>query len=294
MFVAHGTCIFVSGPRGLLGSTVLNLLKEKGYNAKPLDVDVRHKQEVENVFFQKKPQWVIHTAAKVDVGACERDPTDAHLVNVEGTRYIVESAQKVGARVLYISTASVFKGDKGNYTERDIPEPTNVYNKTKHEAEQIVLGYEKGVVLRLNIIGIHASGSRGKNFLEWLVDSFQNNKDITLFADSKVNPLSNWTIAEIIEVIFRKNISEKILHIGSRDVHSKADIGRMVAKHFPNYSGTITEGSIDSIADGVFRPKEMWLNTEHSSRVLSLPMPFLNDELLKILTNVSFGKVGKL
>ncbi len=281
------TKIQVSGPRGLLGSTVLEVINTKGYNAEALDADIRYKVEVENILLQKKPQWIIHTAAKVDVGACERDPAEAQLVNVEGTRNIVEAARKVGAHILYISTASVFKGDRGNYTEQDIPEPTNVYNKTKYEAEEIVLAYEKGIVLRLNILGIHAGGSRGKNFLEWLVDSFQNNKDVTLFADSRINPLSNWTIAELIESILQKNTSEKILHIGSSDVLSKANIGGMVAKRFPNYSGTIVEGSLDAIADGVFRPKEMWLNTEHSSQVLGVPMPTLAQEIEKIFSYVS-------
>ena len=51
------------------------------------------------------------------------------------------------------------------------------------------------MVLRLNLIGIHPDGSRGQNFLEWLLDGFRANKDMTLFADACINPLSNWTIA---------------------------------------------------------------------------------------------------
>ena len=47
------------------------------------------------------------------------------------------------------------------------------------------------MVLRLNLIGIHPDGSRGKNFLEWLLDDIHANKDLTLFADVCINPLSN-------------------------------------------------------------------------------------------------------
>ena len=43
-------------------------------------------------------------------------------------------ARRGRTRFLYISTASVFKGDHGDYREEDAPEPTNAYNESKREA----------------------------------------------------------------------------------------------------------------------------------------------------------------
>src|SRR3989338_4261843 len=101
----------------------------------------------------------------------------------------------------------------------------NFYNHTKYEGEKAVLEYEKALVLRINLIGVHPNGSRGQNFFEWLLDSAKANKDITLFSDVMINPLSNWTIAEFIEKIINTNPKGKILHIASSNVLSKADIG---------------------------------------------------------------------
>jgi dTDP-4-dehydrorhamnose reductase len=212
------------------------------------------------------------------VAACERQPEEAFAVNGEGTKNVVAAARAAGARVLYISTASVFKGDHGDYREDDAPEPTNAYNQSKREGERHTLDYEQGTVLRLNLIGIHPDGSRGKNFFEWLLDEFRADKDMTLFADACINPLSNWTIAALIAKILTRDRLGKILHIGSRDVKSKADIGELLRPRFPGYRGVVQQGSVDAIADGVYRPKRMWLNTDKAAALFG-PMPTVAQEL---------------
>ena len=134
-----------------------------------------------------------------DVGACEREPDTAYAVNAEGTGNVVNAARAAGARMLYISTASVFSGKEGDYRETDVPTPENIYNTSKAKGEGYVLAYDKGTVLRLNLIGVHSDGSRGKNFMEWLIDSVRADRDINAFADVMINPLSNWTIADCIK-----------------------------------------------------------------------------------------------
>ncbi|HEV8666496.1 MAG TPA: SDR family oxidoreductase [Candidatus Paceibacterota bacterium] len=273
--------VAITGSRGLLGATLMQELPKLGFKAVALAADITQKQNLLEEVALVRPDWIVHTAAKTDVGACEREPEEAHMVNAVGTQNVTEAAKSVGASLVYISTASVFSGFEGNYKEEDAPMPTNVYNKTKVEGEQAVASYEKGMVLRLNLVGVHPNGSRGKNFMEWLFDTVSQNKDMNLFNDQYINPLSNWTIANMIAMIIEKNLHEKFLHIGSSDVVSKADIGRLVLKKFPNYSGKVMEKSIDTIADGVVRPKQMWINTEHAAELLG-PMPRVQDEIESI------------
>ena len=267
--------IAVTGARGLLGSTVVRVLGASAIEADVRDVDAL-KAEVCQL---KGVSWLVHAAAKTDVVACERDPDEAYAVNAKGTKNVVEAARACGARLLYISTSSVFSGAKGNYREDDVPEPINVYNKTKAEGEKHVLAYEKGTVLRLNLIGVHHDGSRGKNFMEWLADSFRAGASINAFEDVMINPISNWTVASIIKTIVEHNVQERILHIGSGDVRSKADIAEMVASKFPAYTGKITRASVDTIADGIVRPKQMWLNCDYTKERLALTMPSIESEI---------------
>ncbi|MCX6787589.1 MAG: SDR family oxidoreductase [Candidatus Kaiserbacteria bacterium] len=269
--------VAVSGAHGLLGSTLLRT-QITGFSTTGLSADIRDSRAVFSEIEACKPQWIIHTAAKTDVGNCERNPEQAHAVNVEGTKNVIEAVRAANARLIYISTVSVFPGHEGNYKEEDVPEPVNTYNKTKREGELAALSYEKGVVLRLNLVGVHPDGSRGKNFLEWLIDSIRLNKDISLFNDQFVNPLSNWTVASIIKMMIEKDSSEKILHIGSSDTLSKAAIGKLVLARFPEYRGIVVEKSIESIADGVTRPRHMWLNVERASALFG-PFSTVEQEL---------------
>lgn len=274
--------VAVTGGKGLLGSTLVRVL-----GTRPLSADIRDAQAVLAEIEACKPRWIIHTAAKTDVGQCECDPKGTRAVNVGGTKNVVNAAREVGARVLYISSVSVFFGREGDYREDALPQPVNVYNITKREGEIATLAYEKGVVLRLNLIGVHPDGPRGKNFMEWLVNSIRADKDLTLFNDQFINPLSNWTVAALIKTIIEKDIHEKILHIGSSDVLSKAAIGKLVLERFSDYRGNVKEKSIDSIADGVTRPKQMWLNTDQATTILG-PMPTIEQELKTLFQKPPF------
>jgi dTDP-4-dehydrorhamnose reductase len=278
--------VVVTGSRGLLGATLMRALPKAGFRAVALSGDIRDAAAVAEQIAQAAPAYAVHTAAMTDVAACERQPQQAFAVNGEGTKNVVAAAQAAGARILYISTASVFKGDHGDCREADTPEPINAYNQSKREGERHTLDYDGGIVLRLNLIGIHPDGSRSKNFLEWLLDDFRADKDMTLFADVCINPLSNWTIAELIAKILARDGLDKILHIGSRDVKSKAAIGELVRARFSGYRGTLQPGSIDAIADGIFRPKKMWLNIDKAAALFG-PMPTVAQEIDTIFARSS-------
>ena len=270
--------VVVTGSRGLLGATLMRVLPEAGFRAVPFTGDIRDAEAVATQIAQAAPAYVVHAAAMTYVAACERQPQQAFAVNCGGTKNVVAAARAAGASLLYISTASVFRGDHGDYGEEDAPDPTNAYNRSKREGERHTLDYDRGLVLRLNMIGIHPDGSRSQNFLEWLLDRFCANEDMVLFADACINPLSNWTIAALIAKVMTRDGSGKILHIGSRDVKSKAAIGELVCARFPGYLGTVRPGSVDAIADGRYRPKQMWLNTDRSAALLG-PMPTVAQEL---------------
>jgi len=273
--------ILITGSTGLLGLTLMTLLSNSGYEVFGFEGDIS-KSESFKKYEGRKYDWIIHTAAVTDVASCEKNQEHCGAVNVEGTKSIVDLASLCDSRLIYISTASVFSGEEGDYKESDVPKPVNFYNISKRLGEEEVLKYDKGIVLRLNLIGIHSSGSRGKNFLEWLFDSIQNNEDLRLFNDVYINPLSNKTIAGIISEIIQNNIIEKILHIGSSDNLSKAQVAKLFVKYFTEYKGTITECSIDTIP-GPQRPKQMWLNTKHTQQVLGISMPTLQSEIDTIL-----------
>lgn len=281
--------ILITGSGGLLGATTMSLLNRNGCEVESFKGDIRDEKSYEK-YKGKQYDWVIHTAAVTNVCECEKNKDKCNDVNVYGTKRIVDFSKNVGARLLYTSTASVFSGEKGDYKEDDTPQPMNAYNVSKYQGENVVLEYDKGVVLRLNLIGIHPSESREKNFIEWLYKSILENKDLKLVKDVFVNPLSNITISEIVSLIIQQEGVAQVLHIGSRDKMSKAEIANLFIKKFPSYTGVTEEISVDAL-DGPHRPKEMWLNTSQTEEILNIRMPDLASEVEKIF---NFTEVSTL
>jgi len=275
--------ILITGMSGFLGSTLERVLKDEGYDVFGFDADISDTEAVENYNVgTEKVDWIIHAAAIVNVDTCEKDKPLCYRVNVEGTKNIRDLAERIGARILYTSTIAVFSEKEGSHGEHDIPYPSNFYGLVKLLGEQAILEYSLGLVLRINLMGIHPMGSRGQTLIEWVVDSIDGNKDIQLFSDIMVNPLSNWTVAEFIGKIIDLNPKEKILHLGSSDIVSKADIGKLVIKRFGGYKGNVKIVSADSVEGRVARSKQMWIDTKYTQKKLNLTMPSVESEIEKI------------
>src|SRR3989344_3453832 len=147
---------------------------------------------------------------------------------------------------------------------------------------QAVLSYERGIVVRAVPIGIHGVGRPQANFIEWLVDSAGNNKSFNLFNDVFINPISAESFAKTLAEVPRV-LDKGLLHVGSRDRLSKADMGQMVISKFPNFTGQVKLISVDEMpGDFASRPKEMWFSVGKAAK-LGLKMPKLREELDLIL-----------
>lgn len=84
---------------------------------------------------------IVHAAAYTDVDGAETNRAECDRTNVFGTRNLVST----GIPMIYISTDSVFDGEKGNYSEEDIPNPVNFYSLTKLLGEREV---RRGLIVR--------------------------------------------------------------------------------------------------------------------------------------------------
>lgn len=282
----------------MVGLELLNLLNTRGINAvgtfnsnpkltgknsKNLKCDVGDASSV-RLLDKKigKTDLIFHCAAMTNIDKCEKDKTGCWHANVIGTRNMVELAKKNKAKLVYISTGSIFSGEKGNYKEDDMPDPKNFYSWSKILGEEAVLAYDRGIVVRVVPIGIHAVGRPQTNFMEWLVDSVRNNKSFNLFNDVYINPISAQSFAGILLKI-PEVLDKGLLHVGSKDRLSKAQIGQAVIAKFPGFSGEVKIISVDDMPGNfASRPKEMWFNVDKATK-LGLKMPNLKDELDLIL-----------
>jgi len=289
----------VTGASGLLGLEVVRCLSDSGfdvvgvYNSNPQLADKNYRNlkcdigDLKSVNFLDKKigkiDTIFHCASMTGIDKCEKNKEACWKTNVIGTRNIIELAKKHKSKLIYISTGSVFFGEKGNYKEDDLPDAKNFYSWTKLLGEEAVLAYDGGVVVRAIPIGLHRIGRPQANFMEWLVDSVRNNKPVNLFNDVYINAISAKSFAGILLKI-PMVLERGIIHIGSGDRLSKAEIGQAVISKFPNFSGEAKSISVDDMSENfAARPKEMWFNIDKATK-LGLKMPNLKDELELILT----------
>lgn len=293
--------ILVTGASGLLGLELIRYLGSKGRNVigtynsnlkladknyRNLKCDVGDAKSVGSLSSKTGAiSLIFHCASMTGIDKCEKNRAECWRSNVLGTRNMVELAKNNNAKLIFISTGSVFSGETGNYKENDMPDPKNFYSWTKLLGEESVLAYNKGVVVRAVPIGIHGVGRPQANFIEWLVESVSANKTLNLFNDIYINAISAKSFAKILTEI-PKVLKRGILHVGSRDRLSKADIGRIIISKFPNFSGQVKFISVNKMSGNfASRPKEMWFNVMKASK-LGLKMPALKSELNLILNQL--------
>jgi dTDP-4-dehydrorhamnose reductase len=138
--------VLVTGGSGKLGRA---LLRQRPCIAPThAECDVTDPDAVLRWVETSRPDVIVNAAAVVGAEECERDAARAWLVNVHGTANVARAAAQVGARLVHVSTAALFDGARGNYTEADAPRPTYLYAWTKLAAESIALAMTGALVVR--------------------------------------------------------------------------------------------------------------------------------------------------
>lgn len=116
------------------------------------EVDITDFKILNNFIKKNRLDIIIHAAALVGAKECEENKELAYKTNVEGTYNITKICQKEKIKLVYISTDTVFDGEKGNYKEEDIPNPINYYSLTKLLGECFVKMLDNYLIIRTSFI----------------------------------------------------------------------------------------------------------------------------------------------
>ncbi len=73
-----------------------------------------------------------------NVDACENDREGCYDLNVKTVQNLITICSELNAHLIHLSTDFIFDGEKGNYTESDIPNPLSYYGETKLLSEQLL------------------------------------------------------------------------------------------------------------------------------------------------------------
>lgn len=141
-----------------------------------------------------RPDVLVNAAAYTAVDRAEGEPDAAHAINALAPGLLSEEAKKLGALLVHYSTDYVFDGTKhGAYSEKDTPNPLNIYGRTKWAGERAVQAVGgRHLILRTSWV----YGPRGKNFLLTILRLAKERKELRVVDDQIGAPTTSAMIAE--------------------------------------------------------------------------------------------------
>jgi dTDP-4-dehydrorhamnose reductase len=270
--------ILITGSSGMLAKDIINelannvrviihgvdLIENPNPNIhKQHTIDLSNIKKVEELINNIDPDIIIHTAAIVNLGVCEEDFNLAAKVHIDSSRVLAKSK----ARLIYISTDSIFNGETGNYNEENIPDPLNNYARTKYLGELAIQSNNiNHVVVRTNIFGFN-NPLKG-SLCEWAIRSFNNNEKISGYSDVIFNAIYTKHLAVIL-VNLALNDFKGVLNIASNDFVTKYDFVKYLSAKFdvPNTEIGISEMSNMKIK----RPLNTTLNVDKAYQLFEIP-----------------------
>lgn len=185
--------ILVTGANGMLGQDLCPILEDVGAFVIETDVDtldLTQAETVEAAVEDIRPDMVIHCAAYTSVDKAEEESEKAELINVKGSENLAKICGKLDIPLVYISTDYVFDGTKNTpYTPEDVPNPQNVYGRTKLLGEEAVKKFcKKYYIVRTSWL----YGHHGKNFVQTMISLAEKGEQIKVVDDQVGCP--TWTV----------------------------------------------------------------------------------------------------
>jgi dTDP-4-dehydrorhamnose reductase len=238
--------------------------------APSVHIDLTDAALVQQLFEEHQPQIIIHTAAVSHLDECERYPQMAFRNNVMATRNLVDAAETLGSRFIYISTDMVFDGNSKYYRETDEPAPLSVYGRSKLEAEQIVRRLPDSVIVRSALIyGRPADG--GSSFSDWIESNLRRGEPVPLYTDQFRTPIFVANLAEILLELSELTWSG-LLHVGGSDRLDRFSFGRQLCEIAGYDVALLRPVLMDDHHLPASRPRDLSLNIEKARSLLKTPI----------------------
>lgn len=234
--------------------------------------DIRDREQTQRAIATIAPTVVIHAAAMADSALCATHPELAWESNVHGAENVARAAAAVGARLIYLSTDWVFRGDRGGYTELDAPDPLTVYGKTKYAGEEAVRATcDSYVIARVALVFGYGS-TRCPCFAERLLSELRAGRPVSLFQDEYRSPIALSTLCDCLLELAAGD-GRGIYHLGGPDRLSRLEFGRRLAAAFDLPRALLLPTSRRDYAFPEPRPADCSLRTVHPAAELTTPRP---------------------
>ena len=180
-------------------------------------VDVTDMSVVKKILDETKPDAVVNAAGIVKQRDEAKQAVASIQINSLFPHQLADLCIQRGIRVIQISTDCVFSGLRGNYTEIDVPDPVDLYGRTKLLGE---LNRPGCLTLRTSIIGWQLNTF--SSLLSWF--ALQRKKHIKGYHKAIYSGFSTDVIAQLIGDILQTRADLSGLYQVASEPISKFDL----------------------------------------------------------------------
>ena len=283
------TTILITGASGQLGMSLKRIFNSKyeiisttGNNnptGSSMHLDVTNPMLFKEVVETTNPDLVINLAALTNVDLCEKNPELAYSINIGGMDNLVNAFK---GPIIHVSTDYVFDGEDGPYKEEDTTNPLNVYGLSKLESEKLLLDQsEDSLVIRSNVLYDYSSKSEA-SFLNWVVDSLTQEKEINVVEDQWNNPTWTGSLAVVIDRAIDTQ-STGLVHWGDGDLVNRFDFANKIADVFNLKKSLIKPILTSELNQTAKRPLKSGLKSDYAQNILNLEPPTIKECLETIV-----------
>jgi dTDP-4-dehydrorhamnose reductase len=151
------------------------------------ELDLTNSEKISQLIGEIHPDYLVNAAAYTAVDKAETEPDLAYSINAIAPKIMAESAEKIKAKFLHISTDYVFDGRKNTpYLETDLTNPLGVYGQSKLRGEEeIKTVNSQAIILRTAWV----YGSYGKsNFVKTMLRLGKEREELKVVVDQVGSP----------------------------------------------------------------------------------------------------------
>jgi dTDP-4-dehydrorhamnose reductase len=180
--------------------TVRSIKGKESFFTESLDklithVDVSNISTLDAAISNVKPTVVINCIGLIKQHGISKQHVDAISINSLLPHQIAAICDRFEAKLIHFSTDCVFTGNKGDYSESDIPDAQDLYGKSKNLGE---VDYVPHLTLRTSIIGHELSSNL--SLIDWFLSQ-----------DGKTKGFSKAIFSGLPTCVIAKIIAENIL-----------------------------------------------------------------------------------
>jgi len=232
---------------------------------------------LEKLVLEVNPEVIVNCSAIANIEKCESQFVLAKNINTDLPRALAVVSEKIGCRLIHISTDHYFSELKSPRNEFSNMFPVNNYGITKMNAEKTILGgSSQTTIVRVNFFGYGLP--KNPSLLDKIIQDLDKGKKFYGFDDVFFNPVSIEELVSSIELII-ENQFVGLIHLGSNEVISKYEFARRIAKIYGYPQELILPRHSTDFDRRVKRPQYLALDATKFLELTQKSLPLIDDML---------------